>query len=62
MELHRYYIQMYQPLKEKDTEDSQTACMIKELENGSINEHKVWFRDESHFQLNNYIAKQNWRH
>ena len=36
--------------------------MVEELENRSIGVYKIWFSDETHFQLNDYLNKQNWRH
>ena len=62
--LHPYKIQMCQPLKEGDAVRRRDFAnhMIAELENGSISEHKIWFSDEAHFQLNGYVNKQNWRH
>ena len=34
--------------------------MIEDLENGFISKHKIWFNDETHFQLNGYLGKQKW--
>ena len=36
--------------------------ILDELETGSISQHKIWFSDEAHFQLNGYVNKQNWCH
>ena len=36
--------------------------MVEKLENGSNSAHKILFSDETHFQLNGYLNKQNWRH
>ena len=34
--------------------------MVEQFENGSIEEHKIWFNDKTHFQLNGYLNKQKW--
>ena len=36
--------------------------IVEEFENGSINEHKIWFSDEAHFQLNGWVNRQNCCH
>ena len=61
--LRPYKIQMCQPLKEEDIVWRRDFAnhLVKEFKNGSIGVHKIWFSDETHFQLNGYLKKQNWR-
>lgn len=64
LNLFPYKIQCQQPLKEIDITRRRDFAnlMIRRIESNRIDPKNIWFTDESHFWLDGYVNRQNYRH
>lgn len=64
LKMKPYKIQINQPLRPFDMERRFDFAneIIERIENGSMSLERVWWSDESHFDVSGYVNKQNWRH
>lgn len=58
-----YKIQMFQQMTQFDMDrrDQFAFRMQRWIERGKLDTNKIWFSDESHFWLNGFVNKQNYR-
>jgi len=63
LDFKAYKIWVHQQLNENDINTRMTfeAGMREKLEDGSIDFNKIWFSDEAHFYLHDYVNRQNFR-
>ena len=65
LRLHPYKFQLCQQLNGGENimwQRNLANHIVEEFENDSLGQNKIWFNDETHFQLNAYLIKQNWHH
>ena len=54
-------IQLCQPLEDKNVERCYSFAneMTEAFENGTVDKDQMWFSDEAHFHLHDYVNKEN---